>query len=309
MRRALGLIFIVIACVVGALSMRGTMPFMPIFGSSMEPTLHTGSLILIEPVLANQVQVGDIIVYNVPPLIREHYSYPLVVAHRVIRVTTDRGFAFRTKGDNTGEDPFTIMPWDLRGRVGSEIPYLGLPLLFMQSQQGLIFIIIALSFLVIFLYGGELGLFGKKAHRGVFAPVIAETSRNNQVLTEKIETTEKRMNTTEQALEKFAAAIELYAQHLSSHTAAIQGLSQASQELSKSAAEQNRVLQRLAQVAEPPKPSKGKTGIEQVMLELEKTMPKPEKTMSKPERTQFPPGCIRSRKEPAELTLTNQRKS
>ncbi len=74
MKRVLGLILITVACIVGFLSVRGSLPFMPIFGSSMEPTLHTGSLILIQPVAANQVKVGDAIVYNVPSLVREHYN-------------------------------------------------------------------------------------------------------------------------------------------------------------------------------------------------------------------------------------------
>jgi len=149
---------------------------------------------------------------------------------------------FRTKGDNTGEDPFTIRPQDIRGTIGKQIPYLGLPLLFFQSQQGVIFAVIALILLALFLYGGEIRRGGNWMHRGVFSPVINEEKRSNRMLSRKIEATEKKMDSTEQALEKFSLAVTEYAKHLSSHTSAIQGLADASQELKKGAAEQNRVL-------------------------------------------------------------------
>ena len=242
MKRALGFLFLTIACILGFLSIRGAMPFIPIFGSSMEPTLHSGGLLIVKPVEPRDIKVGDIIVYNVSPLIRDYYNYPPTVAHRVIEIRNVPSLGFRTKGDNTGEDPFTIGPQDIRGTVGDQIPYLGLPLLFFQSQQGLIFVVIALVLLAFFLYGGEINSGGRALHRKVFAPVIDEEARTNRVLTRKMEATEQRMNSTENALEKFAAAITEYARHLSSHTSAIQGLSEASHELKNGAAEQNRVL-------------------------------------------------------------------
>jgi len=154
MKRAISLIFLTAACIVCFLSVRGTLPFIPIYGSSMEPTLQSGGLLMIEPIDAKDVKVGDIIVYDVPPMVRDYYNYPNVVAHRVTDIRTQPSLGFRTKGDNTGEDPFTIRPVDLRGTVGDQIPYLGIPLLFFQSQQGLIFAVVALALLAFFLYGG-----------------------------------------------------------------------------------------------------------------------------------------------------------
>jgi len=285
---------------------------MPIFGGSMEPTLQSGSLMMIEPIDAKDVKVGDIIVYNVPTLIREYYSYPPVVAHRVIEIKTKPMLGFRTKGDNTSEDPFTIMPGDLRGTVGDQVPYLGLPLLFFQSQQGIIFVIISLSLLVFFLYGGELGRGGNLLHRGIFAPVIRESYRTNRVLTQKIETTEHKMDSTQQALEKFSAAIELYATHLASHTSAIQGLSEASHELKRSAASQNHVIMNLMENMEQPRPKKEDaiSRLAQVMQEREKPLPQAEKPIPEARqpvpaavKSQSPPGCAISRKALAKRIL------
>jgi len=320
MKRALGLIFITVACIVGFLSIRGAMPFIPIFGSSMEPTLQSGGLLIIEPVDPKDVKMGDIIVFNVPSMVREYYNYPPVVAHRVIEVWTEPTLSFRTKGDNTGGDPFTVRPEDLRGTVGDQIPYMGIPLLFFQSQQGTIFVLAALALLAFFLYGGELGRGGKTLHRGIFTPVINEEKRANRTLTRQMETTEHRMNSTEQALEKFASAIELYAQHLSSHTSAIQGLSEASHELKNGAAEQNRVLAHLMDNVEHRKPREEEL-ISRVAMtapvpkpvppEAEKPAPEPEaeKPVTETDKKQYPPGCFRSRQaQTAEAILNKLRK-
>jgi len=279
MKRGMALIVIIAACMVGFLSIRGVMPFMAIFGVSMEPELHAGNLILIDEVSPSDVEVGDIIVFSIPSAVREYYNYPPVIAHRVIEVrSSERGVTFRTKGDNTGEDPFTVRPQDLLGQVSEQIPYLGFPLLFFQSQQGLIFISIALGLLALYLYADELSRGRQWVHKGIFAPVIEENQRGSQVMEQRIESTEKGMEHTQQALNSFASAMAEYAQHLQSHTKAVQGLSEASQELKKGAAEQNKVLIRLLET-------------------MEETGPKPKIEEITPEVkvTKWPPGCVRSR--------------
>ena len=280
MKRALTLIAIIAACVVGFLSIRGAMPFLSVFGTSMEPELQAGNLILIKEVSPANIKVGDIIVFTIPAAVREYYNYPPVVAHRVLEVrASEYGVTFRTKGDNTGEDPFTVRPQDIRGMVSQQIPYLGFPLLFFQSQQGLIFIIVALSLLTLFLYADELSRGRQKMLRGIFAPVVEESRHTRRAIAQTMQSTEKRMESTEQTIAKFASAIEAYAQHLQSHTSAIQGLSEASQELKKGAAEQNKVLIHLMGVMEQPRP-------------------KVEEVVPKVEEVQFPPGCVRSRRQP-----------
>jgi signal peptidase I len=286
MKRALSLIVIIVAAVVGFLSIRGAMPFLPVFGTSMEPVLKAGNLIFIESVSPSDVKVGDIIVFSVNPLVRETYNYPPVVAHRVKEVFVRDGVPiFRTKGDNAGEDPFTVRPHDLKGEVSKQIPYLGFPLLFFQSRQGLIFVIAALALLAIYLYADELTQGRRKAQKGIFSPIIREERRNERVMIQAMQSTEKKVELTEQALSKFASAIEEYAHHLQSHTSAIQGLSEASQELKKGAAEQNKVLVRLME------------GMDSKNIAAKQDRPKVE-TIDPRMITQFPPGCIRQRKNP-----------
>ncbi len=297
MKRAAVLTLLVVATIIGFLTIRGTMPFMPVFGNSMEPVLKAGNLILIDEALPSEIQEGDIVVFTIPPLVREHYNYPPIIAHRVIEVRTMEGYGtvFRTKGDNTGEDPFTVRPQDLKGKVSKQISYLGFPLLFFQSQQGLMFIIIFLCLLTFYLYGDEINLGRRKVQEGVFAPVIRDNRRRGRLLEQRTERMETGVSATQHALEQFAGAIAEYAQHLKSHTSAIQGLSEASHELKNGAAEQNRVLTHLVEIMAQkplagvqPTPETEEAVPEQEILEREKTAPQAEKG-------KFPPGCVRSR--------------
>jgi signal peptidase I len=262
------------------------MPFMPVFGTSMEPELHAGNLILIESKEATDVKVGDIIVYNVPSAIQDFYNYPPIVAHRVIEVReTQFGIAWRTKGDNAGEDPFTVRANDLRGTVSHQIPFLGFPFLFLQSQQGLMFVAIALSLFALYLYASEIGRGGQKIHRGIFAPVIKETVRDTETLAQRMDGTEKVMAQTQEALSSFATAMAEYAEHLRSHTSAIQGLAEASHELKRGAAEQNKALERIVEALQQRKP----------VAEEAQALPAEKPAAPAPQKTKYPPGCVRSR--------------
>jgi len=279
-KRALTLLTVVAICLAAIMAVRGVMPFMPVFGTSMEPELHAGNLILIKQMEADEVKVGDIIVYNVPAAIQDFYNYPPIVAHRVIEVRdTQYGIAWRTKGDNAGEDPFTVRAQDLRGTVSHQLPFIGFPFLFLQSQQGLMFVAIALSLFALYLYASDISRGGQKIHRGIFAPVIKETTRDTEALAERMTGTEKVMAQTQEALSSFASAMAEYAEHLRSHTSAIQGLAEASHELKKGAAEQNKVLERIVEAMQQRRPAP-------------EERPHPEKPAA---GKVYPPGCVKNR--------------
>jgi signal peptidase I len=291
-KRAITLIAVAAIILAGFLAVRGTMPFMPVFGNSMEPELHAGNLILIQTKEAEEVEVGDVIVYNVPAAIQDFYYYPPIVAHRVIEVRdTEYGIAWRTKGDNSGEDPFTVRTQDLRGTVSDQIPYLGFPFLFLQSQQGLMFIIIALSLFALYLYATDISRGGQKIHRGIFAPVIKETVRDTETIVQRMDSNEKVMAQTQDALSSFASAMAEYAEHLRSHTKAIQGLAEASHELKQGAASQNKALAHVVEALQQRRPL-----VEETRPPEKPVAPTPEK-LEEPamEKTTYPPGCVKSR--------------
>lgn len=264
MKRAIGIILIISFCVVGFLSVWGNLPLMPIFSSSMEPELQSGSLLIIKPVEAKDVKEGDIIVYNVPSHIRENYNYPPIIAHRVVEVEEDQyGLWLQTKGDNASHDPFLIRAQDIRGTFSYQIPYLGLPLLLFQSGLGTTFVIIAIVLLALFLYADEISLGIRRLFRTALSPTIQENLRTNIVLSHRFEATER-------ALDSFASAMQLYAQHMASHTSAIRGLSEASQALRGSAVEQNRILGHLTENILRERSERKLSRVERVVKEIER---------------------------------------
>ncbi|MFA5317592.1 MAG: signal peptidase I [Dehalococcoidales bacterium] len=301
MKRLILLTIVIAVCVAGFFSIQGAMPFMPVFGVSMEPELKAGDLILISGVDPNEVEVGDIVVFSVPSAIREFYNYPPVVAHRVteVRDLGSLGRGFRTKGDNTGGDPFTVRANDLLGVASTRIPYIGFILLFFQSDQGLMFLIISVVLFALFLYVEEINRGRTRLQRGIFAPVIEanrhiieESRHGNELVAERVVSTEKKMDRMDQTLAKFASAIELYAEHLKSHTSAIQGLSAASQDLAKTTAEQEKLLGRLYTSMEekPAPPPREKTApAPDVAPKLTYRLPE---TIVSPSRMRFSPAPV-----------------
>jgi signal peptidase len=90
--------------------------------SSMEPAIRTGALAMMLPIDAEDVKVGDIIVFD-PPW---DPDATVTVSHRVIAVLHDGQIQFDTKGDATEEsDPYYVPAGSVHGKVVFSIPYLG----------------------------------------------------------------------------------------------------------------------------------------------------------------------------------------
>jgi len=202
MKRAIGLSLIFIACVAGFLTAKGVFPCIPLFDHSMEPALQYGSLLTIKPVIPDAIKVGDIIVFNVPVTMQEYYNYPAMVVRRITEIKAAPVPGFRTKGDNSIEDPFTINAADVRGALGQHIPYLGLPLYIFQSPLGIVFIIILLGLLAALFYGREhIG----RIFRRVFPPAVRKEKSDNRALINDTAVTEKKMDTEKQSQPEKAA--------------------------------------------------------------------------------------------------------
>lgn len=252
-------------------------PFSAVGSRSMEPAFTVGDLILVEEVVPAEVKEGDIIVFEVPGPIRERYNYPPSIAHRVIEVdTSGGGLAFRTKGDNTGEDPFTVLPGDIKGKVRSTLPNLGYLILFLQSKQGLAFIVAAGIIYLLYSFSGEIERRGRSLRRVVSSSLASEFI----VHTEELERRqEKTLQVVSNALEQFATAMGEYAKHLQSHTDAVKGLAAGSQDLQAAVRDQNQVLGQLKDT-------------------LDGAKPKLERRPAKEEKVEFPPGCYRGKRGP-----------
>lgn len=87
---------------------------------SMEPTYHVGSMLIVEPIDASQVERGMAIVF------RDPRDDGRIVTHRVLGRAPGETLQFLTQGDaNATADPAAVPARMVQGRVRSEIGGLG----------------------------------------------------------------------------------------------------------------------------------------------------------------------------------------
>lgn len=104
---------------------------------SMEPTIHSGDLILIREIDFDDVEEGDIISY-----FESETQRTTTVTHRVIEIIYDEDgnkLEFVTQGDaNNIEDSDHVTRGKLIGVYKTRIPILGSVAIFLKSTPGLI---------------------------------------------------------------------------------------------------------------------------------------------------------------------------
>jgi signal peptidase len=108
-----------------------------IYGSSMEPTIKLGSLVVAEPVKVDDLQVGDIIVFR-------NDGNGTTVTHRIVAIREEDGRRFfETKGDaSNGADPVEVGLENGARKVVYHLPYLGYFTHFANSITGIILLVI-----------------------------------------------------------------------------------------------------------------------------------------------------------------------
>ncbi|KQR31345.1 S26 family signal peptidase [Curtobacterium sp. Leaf154] len=100
----------------------GSMP-LTVLTQSMEPTLPPGTLLVVRPTPVEDIQVGDVVTYQIVS------GQPAVISHRVVSVSSssDGGRTFVLKGDNNAEaDPAPVTAVQIRGVLWYSVPDIGL---------------------------------------------------------------------------------------------------------------------------------------------------------------------------------------
>ncbi len=88
-----------------------------ISGMSMEPTFHTGDMVLTRDVPLQDLKVGDIVRYKLGGV---------AVVHRIVKIDQgDSGTVFTTKGDNNNTEDKPVQGQQIQGRVVLIIPKVG----------------------------------------------------------------------------------------------------------------------------------------------------------------------------------------
>jgi signal peptidase len=121
----------VLAAAVLVPRLAGATPYAVLSGS-MRPDLPEGTLVVVEPVDADELRVGDVVTYQLES------GAGTVVTHRVVGVTTslDGEVSFVTQGDaNDAADEEPVRPVQVRGRLWYAVPYLGHANRLLTGQQ------------------------------------------------------------------------------------------------------------------------------------------------------------------------------
>ena len=157
---------------------------MSVTGNSMMPALEEGDLVIFERISANDLEVGDIIIYNIPSMNKRYLDSPQVVAHRMVEIReTTVGLLYRTRGDNNpAQDPWSVRQSDIIGKVSQRISYLGFPLLFLKSPPGMVVIVLMLLASVISFYFDELGRIRLKNLRKMFSHITGESRQGGYLV-------------------------------------------------------------------------------------------------------------------------------
>jgi signal peptidase I len=127
-----------------------TYPLIVVEGSSMNPTFLNGDILAYRGVSGNLAN-GTIVAYmpGQTGLVALDYLVRPIVVHRIVGevVQSDGAVYYRTKGDNNQfDDPALVKSDQILGTPVTVVPLAGLFVLFLQSPQGLVFIIGAVVF-------------------------------------------------------------------------------------------------------------------------------------------------------------------
>lgn len=122
--------------------------FFAVLSGSMSPAFDTGSLVAVKPINPAWLQVGDVITFAGPRG---------TVSHRIVGIETEGDLSFVTKGDaNSVADSGTVPADRVMGVVSLAIPWLGRILVFSQSKQGLLLMIVIPAAIILILEGRSL---------------------------------------------------------------------------------------------------------------------------------------------------------
>lgn len=124
----------------------GATPYTILTGS-MRPALPPGTLVVVKPVKAEDINIGDVITFQIKS------GDPTVATHRVIGIQAEQDGTpkFLTKGDaNNAAEPKAVMAAQLKGKMWYEVPYLGRVNVLIDNAQRHAITVLIISGLLIY---------------------------------------------------------------------------------------------------------------------------------------------------------------
>jgi len=138
------LLCIALLLVVSVFPIPGNIEVLTVLSGSMEPAIHTGSVVVIKPV--SSYTVGDVITFGA----RTKTDVP--TTHRIVKTRVEEGdMVFTTKGDaNNSADNQEVIEKDVIGKVYVSIPFLGYLIDFVKRPFGLMLVIVIPAVVIVY---------------------------------------------------------------------------------------------------------------------------------------------------------------
>jgi signal peptidase I len=134
-----------------ALMMGTYLPLMTVSSQSMQPTLNQGDLIVLKGEQAENINVGDVVAFNVPSPYNKLASSPTI--HRVVeKCTKNEETYFKTRGDNNNDaDTWEVPEENVVGKYSQfRIPYIGFIVIFLKTPLGLALLVLTVAFAFVY---------------------------------------------------------------------------------------------------------------------------------------------------------------
>lgn len=153
------IIFIALLIIFSTFPITGNIKLLSVLSGSMEPTIHTGSVIVIKPV--SSYKIGDIITFG------KNLKTDIPTTHRIAEMKAVEGnMVYKTKGDaNNTEDSTETKEGEVLGKVLFSIPYLGYVVDFVKKPVGLMLVVVIPAVIVVY---DELRKIGKEIKKLTF---------------------------------------------------------------------------------------------------------------------------------------------
>jgi signal peptidase len=138
------LIFIALIFVISVFPITGNIKLMSVLSGSMEPTIHTGSIVLVKPI--SNYKVDNIVTFG------KNTKTDIPTTHRIVgERVQDGATVYTTKGDaNNANDNKEISKEEIIGKVYFSVPYLGYAVDFIKKPFGLMIVIVIPAVIVIY---------------------------------------------------------------------------------------------------------------------------------------------------------------
>jgi signal peptidase len=138
------IVLVTLLLIVSVLPITGNFKILTVLSGSMEPKIHTGSIVVVKP--ESNYRVGDIITFG------KISKTQVPTTHRIADIKLQEGKpVYITKGDaNNSADMKEVLSSEVVGRVSFTIPYVGYAVDFAKKPFGFMVVIVVPGVIIVY---------------------------------------------------------------------------------------------------------------------------------------------------------------